>query len=503
MRALMEAFAGHTPGGPKYIKNTSFKAHFGLGERDKFPLAKMHLVEEALKVKIVVHCHTENGPDLACMYSNAAAKYPRTLHLELKNEHYTFVSQGALGRAPLPRAAAGRPRFTPEAIPQDELRQLRLKPYTAPKFVLRKGEDMETYMAARQTLLEVTGLDLDCFAGRIKKLALEFFRLTSRLLPVSPPLTRDEAAFYSRGGVGRGGLIVTAPGKADGGWTGVATQYDFVSFYPSLLMNPHTLLPIAAGRPAHTSHLDAAGKPRAYYSFGIYAAIVSGIPDDLRCLWNQPYGKPALFTHYDLGAALKLGATVEMFGTPTTENSILYDTAEMRIAAPDAFRSFVTRLFAAKQAKRPGAKECLNMLTGALYERKRVRESLTAEECARREQAGELLELPEHVTRMFHLENGDLVTERYEDPRTAYAGPYPRFGPFMTSKGRAEMIGALLPLVKRGVRIVRCHTDGFLLEGPPSMHPELATRLGTDLGQLRLERTARCHCEGLRKPVWE
>jgi len=65
--------------------------------------------------------------------------------------------------------------------------------------------------------------------------------------------------------------------------------------------------------------------------------------------------------------------------------------------------------------------------------------------------------------------------------------PYPRWASFITAATRQKLVKTLLPVLDR---LVRCHTDGFVLAGLD------------DLGQLHIERRGRCTFTGMRKPVW-
>lgn len=524
LMAIRQAFCAHTPKQKRatekvFLELAAFKAFLGVGEHDKVPLDRVQLLEPLLATRISVQVQSADGTPQATGY-DGNPKYARRLRLTLKNEHYEFVKQSDCGRSAGPRAPAGRPRVfldshgtspvggAVEAMNAETRAQLledRRKPLSARRLIIPQTYgSLEEYMEIRAQLMSATGgLDLDQYGGSLKRLALEFFRLRSLLLPASPPLLALEVQMLGpskQGGAARGGVIIAAPGKDAGGWTGFAVQYDVVSFYPSLLVDSHTLLPLNEGK-ATTLPTRTETGVRKFYPFGVFRARVSAIPEHFRPLWTQPYERFACFTHYDLSAALLLGATIELEedGKP---NALLWGPAD-RIDAASVFRGYVEPLFAAKREGKKAAKQALNILTGALYERKRCKTTFTQQEIADRVAAGDLLDPPGEMLRAFRLRDGGLRVETPDKSAQPYAGPYPRFGPFLTARGRFVLTKMLAPVVESGVRVVRCHTDGVLLEGMAADHSALSRLIGSGLGQLRLEKSGKCHCEGLRKPVWD
>eukprot|EP00050_Salpingoeca_kvevrii_P005416 m.282206 g.282206 ORF g.282206 m.282206 type:complete len:665 (+) comp11110_c0_seq11:211-2205(+) len=508
-KCLQEAFAAHGPAlnraesarlGARpgetlkpISSNACLKRCLGLHEKDKVPLSVLPRLEEMLKTRITVLGRDDEGQPCDANSYISTADYPRRLNLILRNGHYTIARPHILGRTLTPRAKKGRKRVlyadlaatmtTPEQLAQ--LREWALQPRSAPVLIVPTAySSMEEYLEIRQGLLDATALDLDCFCGKIASLTMEYFRLRSHLLPVAPPLTAVETRFLLQ--AARGGLIKSAPKE---GWEGCAQAFDFVSFYPSLLMDPHTLLPNCVGEVKQLPAMAPGGQPYKFFSIGIYRAVVRDIPAKYRSLWNQPYGRPAHFTHTDLATALMLGGRVDLVQDGQA-NAVVYDRRQC-ISAPDAFRSPIKNLFAAKQQGGKGAKMALNMMTGGLYARRTRRETLhdgaqTSADSGR-------------LVRAMRI-RGDWCVETYAEEHEAFSGPYPRFGAFLTAKGRYIMAKTLMPLADR---LIRCHTDGFLLraESADAQVPAaLAAKIGTGLGQLKLERSGHCTVKSMRRP---
>jgi hypothetical protein len=484
----------------KYLSNNAvLKKFLGLPVDAKVPLSKMPMLEAALTTTIHVH-----GTTPGCSYASAA-KYQRVLHLKLSDEHFTICA--APDRKPALRGKADRPVLTAEdavaKYGQDQVTAWRRNPYSAPVVILPRGVDPQDFRHFRALLLEHTKIDIVAFNGRTKPFVLELFRQMSRVVPVSAPLSALEVTFLL--GAQRGGLIASAPRKELPPFCGPAAQYDFTSFYPSILASTTFNVPNSTGEPVRL-----APSPRKFYPIGLYRATVSNLPPQYRRLWNQPLDRVAFFTHTDLATALLLGATVALADDGQL-NAILYlndqgRSATQRIKGSDAFKPFVTKLFALKQQGVEGAKLALNMLSGALYERDKAKKVVSAQEYERRATAGELPEPPADLRRAFFYDDGTFVVEEYT---TEFRGPYPRVGAFLTAKGRHIMAKTLKPLVDaHGPDVlVRCHTDGFLLRG--CSHPQLTPLVSltiqqAELGSLKLERSSdKCTATGLRKPVWD
>jgi len=127
-------------------------------------------------------------------------------------------------------------------------------------------EVLREYQQARADL-KATKLDLAKF-GSYRDFALEKFRLSSRTIPVAPPLVAGEAEYLRC----RGGVIFTATGRTKVPWCGRAVQLDVISFYPSIMVSETRLpncAPVAVMLPA-----DAFASAAVHAKFGLYRAIV-------------------------------------------------------------------------------------------------------------------------------------------------------------------------------------------------------------------------------------
>jgi len=108
--------------------------------------------------------------------------------------------------------------------------------------------------------------------------------------------------------------------------------------------------------------------------------------------------------------------------------------------------------------------------------------------------------------------DGSVVYEFAPGPgEPRFKGPYPRWGPFITAAGRQRIVKMISGA---GVldRVVRIHTDGFILSVPelkgcpaniiPPCLAGIWKSVRTEFGQLRLEHRGQVGFQGLRKPHW-
>jgi len=323
-------------------------------------------------------------------------------------------------------------------------------------------------------------LDLGAF-GNTTQFGLELFRLRSRTIPVAPPLTELEEEWLCL----RGGVIYTA--SKDGvPWTGEGVQLDFTSFYPSVQLSKSQLPncePVVYTLPAHIA-------PGTYPKFGLYRALII-VEGPGAKLWKYA-PRVAVFTSTDLQTARLLGGTVTLAddGQP---NALLYEKAKVQCG--EAFGGFINDLYPLKVAKMPVGKIAINKLWASLGQKNLQRVALRpGDEAA----AAKLESLGKIVA--FHVEG---TTEHYTclppPGESRFKGPYPRWASFVTAAARQKLVKTLLPVIDR---VVRCHTDRFLLEGL-DVPPSIQKLVGPDIGQLHIEHRGKCTFTGMRKPVWD
>jgi len=344
-------------------------------------------------------------------------------------------------------------------------------------------------------------LDLGRFSG-YRDFALEHFRLSSRTIPVAPPLIEGEAEFLRC----RGGIIHTATGRTKVPWCGRAVQLDIVSFYPSIMLT-ETRLANCAPMPV-TLPADAFASATVHPKYGLYRAtvVVAGPGEKL---WrSQSCAGVSYYTSTDLGTARLLMGVAGGSGSITLANDGLPNGLQYLgayVKCREAFEGYIRDLKPLKERGVPVGKKLLNILWGALGQKQLKRVRLSEETPASDLPAGELIGcVPQ--------EDGSVEYTFAPGPgEPKFRGPYPRWGPFITAAGRQRIVKMILGA---GVldRVVRIHTDGFILSVPelkgcpanaiPPCLVGIWKHVGQDFGQLRVEHRGQVGFQGLRKPHW-
>jgi hypothetical protein len=93
---------------------------------------------------------------------------------------------------------------------------------------------------------------------------------------------------------------------------------------------------------------------------------------------------------------------------------------------------------------------------------------------------------------MAPLRDGTLVT--YVKKGYHFKSNYARLGPFLTAFVRKQMITAILPIKEH---VFRCHTDSILADQKITH-----LKLGTELGQWKVEHEGACTIHNGCKVVW-
>jgi len=361
-------------------------------------------------------------------------------------------------------------------------------------------EVLREYDQARADL-KATTLDLAKFAS-YRDFALEKFRLSSRTIPVAPPLVAGEAEFLRC----RGGIIHTATGRTKVPWCGRAVQFDVISFYPSIMLT-ETRLPNCQPVPV-TLPADAFASAAVHPKYGLYRAQVVVAGPGAKLWLSQSCAGVNYYTSTDLGTARLLMSVPGGSGSITLANDGLpngFQYLGAHVKAREAFEGYVRDLKPLKERGAPVGKRLLNMLWGALGQKVVTRVRLSEETPADQLPAGELIGcVPQ--------DDGSVEYTFAPGPgEPRFRGPYPRWGPFITAAGRQRMVKMILGA---GVldRVVRIHTDGFILSVPelkgcpaniiPPCLAGIYKSVGTEFGQLRLEHRGQVGFQGLRKPHW-
>ena len=477
-RALSSSLNGHLP--PSLRSDKVLRSTVGApppGELFPGDPALLRLVEQALPADVALRVTGD------VVYASAK-KASRIVHLRLRAEHFELMSpEGRTHSHATAKERHHRPLRAiviesdcahvygmdcePTTVSRDEAIQWLQKPFSAPCVPLRGGPSAETAMAAlkewhiaREELLEPCHLDLFHY-HRYKSFALELFRHLSQTIPASEKLDTVEEQWVAS--AIRGGLIW---GRS---WEGPAIQLDVRSMY-GWVMSSKICLPWGA------SHFETLAQLPAHPSLGLYRCVIT-VPPRMTPLWRgaSPRGSACggIYTHIDLELTRLLGGTIELV-CDGGANAALYPR-DKAIPACQILGEFISKLYTAKRAGSTAAKRVMNILWGALAERRKrlivVREDEEADIC------GEVVRWGRYAA------SGDLFFKVIPPGEPIFAGEYPQFASFITAKARLEMAKMLLPHIDR---LRRIHTDGFVLDGD-DLPADLAARVGDELGDLKVE----------------
>jgi len=197
------------------------------------------------------------------------------------------------------------------------------------------------------------------------------------------------------------------------------------------------------------------------------------------------FNKLNYYTHFDLTRAKELGLEIKLI--IDEQPNFLYYSRDKLITGTELFGNYVNTLFDLKQKKLPRAKQILNVLWGALSQKKVNKHTISNK-----------LE-----TDYVIPDDYDLTEIKPYDDNNTHIGitnndkqfklGFGRIKPFLISKGRS-MISKIIepynnnlvrtnePNIYNIVKIVRCHTDGFLLT-----HKPIDLSIGNNIGELKYE----------------
>ncbi len=228
--------------------------------------------------------------------------------------------------------------------------------------------------------------------------------------------------------------------------------------YPSI-MNSTITLPIKRGEFRTITNADIT----EYCRYGIYRAIVTNY--DLKLFKSNTEN---FYTHYDLMKAKKHGYQIDMIddGQP----NFLYYSKECNAIASHLFRPFTTELYKLKTKKIMYAKRILNILWGALAQRK-IKKDIV-------EPNTELIfAFDEDIISIKNCRTGNLKIESVS-ANDSFMTNYARFAPFITARGK-HLITDIIATDKDN--IVRCVTDGIISK------TKLDIATGDIIGELKYE----------------
>ena len=266
-------------------------------------------------------------------------------------------------------------------------------------------------------------------------------------------------------------------------YQGQLHSYDVNSHYPSVMRKNYNYFPVKEGeyRLVHsipTKKTKDGKKDKAL--FGIYRCMISRKDGDTRPLKFFRFNTNNHYTNMDIDIARQYG--LDMVLIQDGKPNFLYYSEDKLSNGAFLFKHYMGELYALKERKVKGSKDILNILWGALCE-KRVKKRK--------------VDYDEEV----HLDNCDMLSVYSTDTKLhfrflsfehgMFMTNFARIGPFVLGYGRDRLFHSFQ---KYEDDIIRIHTDGFYMTRQPE---DILT--GTEMGYLKYEGIKEVNIRGLNK----
>lgn len=348
------------------------------------------------------------------------------------------------------------------AFSKNELKNYKKK-YTCifmtSKDLLSNIEDVyKMYMTSAKALKEATngGVDL-CKTGAFPKTAIALWVKLgfNKDIKIEPERLSKEEEYL---------IITCTTGPIIFGlkYEGIGYQYDFKSFYLSLLSSLNFLVPIKQGKAHSIKKLDEM-KPYSKYMYGYYRCKIE-ISDDENIDRLFRFNKANIYTHFDLESANLLKLKVELI-VDDKPNCYIY-TRKDCVTGYQLFYRFKQCVWKLKEQKVEGAKLLSTSLWGGLC-------------CASHKSVT--------IDKYEVQPKGDITKVQINEDETItysvrrkkiFQYDWVRLKCFLLSKARLSCVEKMLPY---NDVIVRSHTDSF------TTTKQIDIETGTQLGDVAFE----------------
>jgi hypothetical protein len=189
-----------------------------------------------------------------------------------------------------------------------------------------------------------------------------------------------------------------------------------------------------------------------------------------------------MYTHIDIYCARLLNLKIELIINDQS-NCLLYGAGKC-VQGSKMFKTIVDKLYKLKSEKVAFSKLMLLKLWGSLCEKNKIYGLAVTEDFS----------IPSdcYVSQIHPYKNGLKVS--YYKKSSVYKLNYARFAPFLTSAVRYKIIRDCLPYNEH---IFKVNTDSILSDIPLTH-----LKIGTALGEYKIEHEGSCIIKNNRKPVW-
>ena len=467
----------------KWIDPAELKKKLGVNRDDPIPISLMSKVESIINFEDPKPYAIFVTGD--CQY-DSTIKSCKQIHLILSNGHYsinraTIVTKKrqCYNEKPITvvefvdneyKCFDGENNFV---MSKQEYDDARFKYMNSPTLIVEKDftvesrkmptlEDAYHYYIelADELKKESNGVFNMYKCSSIKNMALNYFYDLTKV--IQPEEINNNEAFW----------INKASTHAITYWEkyeGNAHVYDVNSHYPYILQITNNMFPIKSGE------FKKIGVIQEKPEFGIYRCKITG-KGKLFVFNDENY-----YTQADIVMARDYGFNIELI---QDENpNFLFYSKECLISGSTLFKKYVETLYSLKQNKVKGAKLLINILWGALGEKKIFKESGSIHDKV--DLSGR------DITRLQY--DSHVRVHYTKHTESQFRTNYGRIKPFVLAYGRSKMY---FRFKKYESLIVRSHTDSIYLTSKPE-----DIQVSNKLGCLKHEYSGKVTITGLNKVV--
>ena len=242
--------------------------------------------------------------------------------------------------------------------------------------------------------------------------------------------------------------------------------YDIKSNYPYILAFSDFKIPIDPPSSCHTFTSDQVNKWRiGSVSYGLYHCVIDWDYDHHKCVGSKLSRKPVSYikyesdwyTHYDLEMSKSMGITITMIQNDKP-NYYKYDPKKL-IKASDLFHRYLNWILGVRRHN----KDCIlsKMLTSRLHG------YLTSRNIKIDKLEDYQNYCDNRIIKTVQLYKKDQLPDQlwvqHIDPDNAYHSNFARMKPFLYAYQKLDVWNRIKS--KYNDRIIRFHTDGFLVQG--------------------------------------
>jgi hypothetical protein len=320
-------------------------------------------------------------------------------------------------------------------------------------------EAYDRFINEADILKEMTDGSINLYkTGKDKTTALHLFESFTKHIEPPPKIKQNEADEIQKASMG---AIIFNTKE----YVGNYHKFDIKSDYPSI-MKSNMVFPASEGEFMQVSQEEFNTFKTTFFKYGIYRCH---IPYDAKFKKLFRFNDKSRYTHIDLTRAVQLGLDMQLI--IDDQANFLYYSRDKLLTGNEIFGSYIDYCFDLKEKKAPRSKSILNVLWGALSQKK----------------------IKKHIndnSQPYIISDSDILhgIKPFNDHKTIfevskmtsqYKSGWARIAPFILAKGRSKISSLIEPYQDN---CIRCHTDSMNLTVYP---PDI--KLSNELGGLCYE----------------